>query len=270
MIYSDILHDLLHSWPSIHQISCKYSLVDQSYSNFEFSVVAILSKINGAYYKNRVICPQIWYDLLYSWPSIHKFPCTYSNVYQSYRNFEFSVAAILKIQNGGRYSSQITCIHFLNDSNNKKLSIHTISCFYDNLKNVATNRSTMITDLFAWVNQARRAYQFIERAIWLSLWDAATKSKFSFVLKLIETWNVYNMILMYITLFTNETFAFRLIFFFGFTVDNGGSQNTERIGKLCGCLSPSEFPNNIHHVYISTICDVCLIQYSQYVFQSCT
>ena len=82
--------------------------------------------------------------MLYSWPSIHKIPCKYSHVDQSYSNFEFSVAAILKIQNGGRYSSQITCLHFLYDSNNKKLSIHKISCFYDNLNNIATNRSTMM------------------------------------------------------------------------------------------------------------------------------
>ena len=143
VICPDILYHLLHSWPSIHQISCKYSHVDQSYSNFEFSVAAILNKFNGAYYKNQVICPYIWYDLLYSWPSIHKIPCKYSHVDQSYSNFEFSVAAILKIQNGGRYSSQITCLHFLYDFNNKKLSIHKISCFYDNLNNQATNRSTI-------------------------------------------------------------------------------------------------------------------------------
>ena len=55
---------------------------------------------------------------------------------------------------------------------------------------------------------------------------------FSFVLKLIEAWNVYNMILMYITLSTNETCALRSICFFGFTVDNGGSQQTERIGNI--------------------------------------
>ena len=134
--------DLLYSWPSIYKISRKYSHVDQSYSNFEFSVAAILKKINGGYYNNHVICPQIWYDLLYNWPSIHKFSCKYSHVYQSYSNFEFSVAAILKIQNGGRYSSQITCLHFLYDSNNTKLLIHKISCFYDNLNNLATNRST--------------------------------------------------------------------------------------------------------------------------------
>ena len=124
------------------KFSCKYSHADQRYSNFEFSVAAILKTINGAYYKNQVICPSIWYDLLYSWPSIHKIPCKYSHVDQSYSNFEFSVAAILKIQNGGRYSSQITCLHFLYDSNNKKLSIHKMSCFYDNLNNIATNRST--------------------------------------------------------------------------------------------------------------------------------
>ena len=98
--------------------------------------------LNGGYHKNQVICFDIWYDLLCSWPSIHKIPCKYSHVDQSYSNFEFSVAAILKIQNGGRYSSQITCLHFLYDSNNKKLSIHKISCFYDNLNNIATNRST--------------------------------------------------------------------------------------------------------------------------------
>ena len=57
------------------------------------------------------------------------------------------MAAILKIQNGGRYSSQITCLHFLYDSNNKKLSIHKISCFYDNLNNIATNRSTIWDDI---------------------------------------------------------------------------------------------------------------------------
>ena len=37
-----IFDDLIYSWPSIHKLSYKYSHVDQSYSNFEFSVVAIL------------------------------------------------------------------------------------------------------------------------------------------------------------------------------------------------------------------------------------
>ena len=41
MLIPDILYDLLHSWPSIHTISCKYSHADKSYINFEFSVVAI-------------------------------------------------------------------------------------------------------------------------------------------------------------------------------------------------------------------------------------
>ena len=108
VICPHILYDLLHSWPTIHKISCKYSHVDQSYCYLEFSVAAILKNVNGGYYKNQVICPQILYDLLYSWISLHKFSCKFS---QSYSNFEFSVAAILKIQNGGRYSSQITCLH---------------------------------------------------------------------------------------------------------------------------------------------------------------
>ena len=47
-----------------------------------------------------------------------------------------------EIQNGGRYSGQIACLHFLYDSNNTKLSIHKVSCFYDTLNNLATNRST--------------------------------------------------------------------------------------------------------------------------------
>ena len=34
-----------------------------------------------------------------------------------------------------------------------------------------------------------------------------------------------------VTLFTNETCAFPLTYFFGFTVDNGGSQKTEIIGN---------------------------------------
>ena len=92
-----------------------------------------------------MICPQIWYDLLYSWQSIHQFSYKYSHLHQSYSNFEFSEAAILKIQNGGRHRSQITCLYFVYDSNNKKLSIHQISCFYDYLNNLATNRSTIYT-----------------------------------------------------------------------------------------------------------------------------
>ena len=40
------------------------------------------------------------------------------------------------------------------------------------------------------------------------------------------------MILMYIMLFINETCAFRLICFFDFTVDNGGSEQTERMKSV--------------------------------------
>ena len=49
----DILCDLLHSWPSIHTISCKYSHVDKSDINFEFSVVAILIILMEAITKIR-------------------------------------------------------------------------------------------------------------------------------------------------------------------------------------------------------------------------
>ena len=51
----------------------------------------------------------------------------------------------------------------------------------------------------------------------------------TFVLKLIEAYNVYNMILMYITLSTNEHKCLRLICLFSFTVDNGGSEKTDII-----------------------------------------
>ena len=58
-------------------------------------MAAILKILNGGYHKNQVICPDIMYDLLHSWPSIHKIVCKYSYVGQSYSNFEFSVTAIL-------------------------------------------------------------------------------------------------------------------------------------------------------------------------------
>ena len=50
-----ILYDCVYSWPSIQKMSCKCSHVDQSYNNFEFSVVAILKILNGGYHKNQVI-----------------------------------------------------------------------------------------------------------------------------------------------------------------------------------------------------------------------
>ena len=77
------------------KMSYKYSHVDQSYNNFEFSMAAILKLLNGGYHKNQVICPYILFDLLHSWPSIHNIVCKYSHVDQRYSNFEFSVVAIL-------------------------------------------------------------------------------------------------------------------------------------------------------------------------------
>ena len=66
------------------------------------------------------------------------------------------MAAILKIQNGGHYSSQITCLHFLSDSNNKKLSIHKISCFYDNLN--IPGVWCPLTALLIWLFQNKLTY----------------------------------------------------------------------------------------------------------------
>ena len=78
-------------------------------NNFKFSVAAILKILNGGYHKNQVICPDILYDLLHSWPSIHQISCKYSHVDQIYSNFEFSVAAILKKINGAYYKNQVIC-----------------------------------------------------------------------------------------------------------------------------------------------------------------
>ena len=70
--------------------------VDQIYNNFKFLVAAILKIFNAGYHKNQVICSHILYDVLHSWPSIHKISCKYSHVDQSYNNLEFLVVAILK------------------------------------------------------------------------------------------------------------------------------------------------------------------------------
>ena len=91
--YAHIAYDCIYSWPSIHNIPCKCSLAYQSYNSFEFSVAANLI-LNGGYQKNHVIGPDILYDLLHSWPSIHKMSSKYSHADQSYSNFEFLVAAI--------------------------------------------------------------------------------------------------------------------------------------------------------------------------------
>ena len=57
-------------------------------------MVAILKILNDGYHNNQVICPDILYDLLHSWPSIHTMSCKYSHADKSYINFEFSVVAI--------------------------------------------------------------------------------------------------------------------------------------------------------------------------------
>ena len=58
-------------------------------------MVAILKFFNDGYHNNQVICPDILYDLLHSWSSIHTISCKYSHADKSYINFEFSVVAIL-------------------------------------------------------------------------------------------------------------------------------------------------------------------------------
>ena len=125
-------------------------------------MVAILKILNDGYHNNQVMCPDILYDLLHSWPSIHTISCKYSHADRSYINFEFLVVAIfiflmeaitksgdmsthLTINThifmqiftcmsfqwrGDHCTSQITCLHFLCDSNNNKLSMHKISCKY--------------------------------------------------------------------------------------------------------------------------------------------
>ena len=97
VMYLHICYDLLDSWSPIHTLSCKYSHVDQSHNNFGLSaceyfnfkilVVAILNILTGGYHKNQVICPHILYDLLHSWPSIHRMSCKHSHADQSYSNF---------------------------------------------------------------------------------------------------------------------------------------------------------------------------------------
>ena len=57
-------------------------------------MVAILKILNDGYHNNQVICPDIVYDWLHSWPSIHTISCKYSHADKSYINFEISVVAI--------------------------------------------------------------------------------------------------------------------------------------------------------------------------------
>ena len=85
MICPDILYDLLHSWPSIHTISCKYSHADKSYINFEFSVVAIFIFFNWGYYKIR------WY--------VHTLGMIRYTVHHQYTHFYANIHILNKVIN---------------------------------------------------------------------------------------------------------------------------------------------------------------------------
>ena len=65
--------------------------------------MAILKILNDGYHNNQVICPDILYDLLHSWPSIHTISCKYSHADKSYINFEFSGGGHFYFFNGGYY-----------------------------------------------------------------------------------------------------------------------------------------------------------------------
>ena len=73
-------------------------------------MAAILKILNGGYHKDHVMYPHICYDLLHSWSPINKCSCKYSHVDQSYNNFKFLVAAILKNVNGGYPKNQVICM----------------------------------------------------------------------------------------------------------------------------------------------------------------
>ena len=128
VICPDILYNLLHSWPSIHTISCKYSHADKSYINFEFSVAIFIFLMEAITKSGDMSTLGI-----IRYTVDHQYTHCYANIHMYYKVIHFlsfSVAAILKIQNGGHCTSQITCLHFLYDSSNNKLSIHKISCKY--------------------------------------------------------------------------------------------------------------------------------------------
>ena len=101
-----------------------------------------------------------------------------------------------------------------------------------NARRIYWPRVTFINQ-FQFHNYLEGRISLLHGQIWISWWDAATNSNFSVVLKLIEAWNLYNknMIFMYMTLSTKEHTRLHLIFLFDITVDNGGSQKTERIGN---------------------------------------
>ena len=126
--------------------------------------MAILKIQNGGHYSSQITCLHFLCDSKNKKISIHKMSCKYSHVLQSYINFEFSVAVILNIQNGGHYSSEITCLHFLYDSNNKK-SIHKMSCFDDNLNNSGV--WCPLTALLIWLFLAITILQVIKQGLLL-------------------------------------------------------------------------------------------------------
>ena len=93
--------------------------------------------------------PHIWYDVLYNWPSTHKISCKYLNVDQSYdgmhlfphwttlysdawktcKDLEFSLAAILKILNGGYHKNQVMYPHiFMICFTNKQIFMQIFTC----------------------------------------------------------------------------------------------------------------------------------------------
>ena len=95
--------------------------------------------------------PRIWYDLLYNWPSTHKISCKYLHADQSYDGmhllphwttlyvmherhaFECSVAAILKILNGGYHKDHVIYPHICYDLLHTWSPIHKFSCKYSHV-----------------------------------------------------------------------------------------------------------------------------------------
>ena len=137
---------LLPHWTTLYVIRKK------TYKNFKFSVAASLKILNGGYHKNQVICPHILYDLLHSWSPIHKMSCKYSHVDQSYNNFEVSMAAILKILNGGYHKNQVICPHILYDLLHSWPSKHKMSCKYSHVDQSYSNLEFSVAALLNFFN----------------------------------------------------------------------------------------------------------------------
>ena len=136
----------------------------KTYKDFEFSVAAILKILNGGYHKNQVMYPHICYDLLHSWSPINAFSCKYSYVDQSYNHFKFSVAAILKMLNGGYHKNQVICPHILYDLLHSWSSIHKMSCKYSH------------------VDQSYSNFEFRWRPFWKIIMEAITRIRW-YILK---------------------------------------------------------------------------------------